>query len=50
MQISDYFKLSFIITRVNNLEFNLGVYLELCFIMIDVGNLDAKVLWLLYGF
>ena len=39
----DHFKLSFIITKLGNLDTMLGGYLKLSFIMAKVGNLDANL-------
>jgi hypothetical protein len=42
-KLDDYFKLSFIMTRLGNLDAMLVGYFKLCFIMVKVGNLDANL-------
>jgi hypothetical protein len=42
-QFEDYFKLSFIITKLGNLCAMLGGYFKLYFITVEVGNLDANL-------
>ena len=39
----DYFKLSFIITKLDNVDAMLGGYFKLCFITVEVGNFDANL-------
>jgi hypothetical protein len=41
--LGGYFKLCFIIAKVDNLDANLGGYFELSFVMAEVGNLHAKL-------
>jgi hypothetical protein len=38
----NYFKLSFIVTKLDNLGATLGGYFKLCFVTTKLGNLDAN--------
>jgi len=38
----DYFKLSFIMTKLDNLDATFGGYFKLCFIMAKVSNLEVN--------
>jgi hypothetical protein len=42
-KLEEYFKLSFILTKLVNFNTTLGGYFRLCFIMAKVGNLDANL-------
>jgi hypothetical protein len=37
-------------TKLDNLYTNLGIYFELSWVMVEVGNLDVKLKGLLYVF
>jgi hypothetical protein len=41
-KLGSYFKLSFIMAEMDNLDANLGGYFELSFIMTKLGNLNIN--------
>jgi len=42
-KLEDYFRLSFILTKLDNLDTMLGGYFKLCFIIAEVDNLDTNL-------